>query len=246
MNNIFVDLRQGRQDIEVRFKSELNRRFTLTELRGVAVKYYGCLAKTPKQTLVDFIWRYFRRSIYTTPVLLPVNNDGWYESRRLPTQPDPIPEFARDLENIEEDVQDDWLIDRTPSYTHVIHEYHPITTLTTATTATTATTVTTATFQRYFHEDVSLKKKFGIYPELLVKEGLEECDDCPICYESVKMIDIVEMGCNHKFCSNCISISLQKHYKREEPCCALCRGTITKCVVYSTNVYDKIVEYCDL
>ena len=50
------------------------------------------------------------------------------------------------------------------------------------------------------------------------------CDDCPICYEKIKIIDKITLHCKHIFCSLC-------HYNWEKTCflgkkelsCPLCR-----------------------
>lgn len=313
---IYVDMMtQYPHETEVRFKSILNRRFNLRELRGVGVKYIHAVARTTKQILVNMLWQYF-----STHIHLP-ENDGWIEARRrLPVQPDPIPDFARDLEEQQDDEEEDitWYIDRTPSRVNIPQDGYRTPPSVTAIPTSPQAPRRRIDFSNYFRllsnqqDPVSLRelrdiliadfewsnttgdrynifvtrrliaivneslatgrqivvphipydsmplnldetfsrtvRKFNIIPTLLVQEdeNLEECDDCPICYESVKLLDSVKIGCSHKFCGECVTKTLQKHNKRDDPCCALCRGKIETCVVKKQEVYDQIVEYCNL
>jgi len=236
---IYVDiLTQNQHDAEVRFKSILNRRFNMRELRGVGVKFMSAVTRLTKRELIQNIWEYF-----STHIHLPEN-----EPIRLPVQPDPIPEFAQDLEQQQDDEEEDitWYMDRTPTRVTAI----PTTPQAPRITQRYLDNNTDSLLQpRNLYEAFSATvRKFNIIPTLLVQEdeNLEECDDCPICYESVKILDSVEMGCSHKFCGECVTQTLKKHNKREAPCCALCRGKIERCVVKKQEVYDKIVEYCNL
>ena len=64
--------------------------------------------------------------------------------------------------------------------------------------------------------------KFYIIDKKLRKNVL--CDDCPICYDKIKIIDKIMLQCKHIFCSLC-------HYNWEKTCflgkkelsCPLCR-----------------------
>ena len=296
---IYVDiLTQHQHDAEVRFKSTLNRRFNMRELRGVGVKFMSSVTRLTKRELIQKNWEYFSSHIH-----LPEN-----EPRRLPVQPDPIPEFARDLEQQQDDEEEDitWYIDRTPSRVNIqqnsyrnpsrvniqqnsyrnptsvtaipsepqapqrfivrqfleelyrqgdrvrLHEYHNdlMSYLAFSNTSGSQEEIfeirDLLRITQHYLDNVTVRK-FNIIPELLVQEdeNLEECDDCPICYDSVKLLDSVKIGCGHKFCGECVTQTLKKHNKRDEPCCALCRGKIESCVVKNQEVYDKIVEYCN-
>ena len=287
---IYVDIfTQHQHDAEVRFKSTLNRRFNMRELRGVGVKFMSAVTRLNKRELIQNIWEYF-----STHIHLPEN-----EPIRLPVQPDPIPEFAQDLEQQQDDEEEDitWYMDRTPTRVTAIpttpqapqrfvlrqfleelaRQGHPlrldefrnrlmvnlafsiydgrqdeifeIRELLRITQRYLDNNTDSLLQPRNLYEAFSATvRKFNIIPTLLVQEdeNLEECDDCPICYESVKILDSVEIGCGHKFCGECVTQTLKKHNKREDPCCALCRGKIERCVVKKQEVYDKIVEYCNL
>jgi hypothetical protein len=319
---IYVDMMtQFPHDTEVRFKSILNRRFNLRELRAVGVQYIHAAARTTKRLLVDCLWQYFSTNIH-----LP-ENEGWLEPRRLPVNPDPIPEFARDLEQQQDDEEDiTWYIDRTPSRVNIPQDGYITPPSIAAIPTSPQAPRRRIDFSNYFRllsnqqDPLSLRelrdiliadfewsnttgdrynifvtrrliaivneslatgrqivvpqenmplnlderfspiplnlderfsrtvRKFNIIPTLLVQENenLEECEDCPICYESVKLLDIAEIGCGHKFCGECVTKTLQKHNKRDEPCCAMCRGKIETCIVKKQEVYDQIVEYCNL
>jgi hypothetical protein len=307
---------------EIRFKTDLDICFNLPELRAVGVKYAYGLASWRKSVIIENLYNYF-----SSRITLPEEEQPWLEARRLPVVPDPIPDFARDLEQQQDNIT--WNIDRTPSYSNVastfeeeiipdgyrtppsiisIHEEPPaprrridfgnyIRLLSNQhdqvslhelrdaliadfewsnTTGDRYNIFVTRRLLRIVNEslatgrqiivppmplnlderfspmplnlDEARVRKFNIIPTLLVQEteNLEESDDCPICYETVKILDSVKMGCGHKFCGECITQTLQKHNKRNEPCCAMCRGKMETCVVKKQEIYDKIVEYCNM
>ena len=313
---------------EFRFKTDLDICFNLPELRAVGVKYAYGLASWRKSVIIENLYNYF-----SSRITLPEEEQPWLEARRLPVVPDPIPDFARDLEQ-EEDIIT-WNIDRTPSYTSVastfefpfiipdgyitppstismheappaprrridfsnyfrllsnqqdqvsLHELRDILISDFEWSNTTGDRYNIFVTRRLIaivneslatgrqivvpQENMPLNlderfsptplnldeafsrtvRKFNIIPTLLVQEteNLEECDDCPICYETVKILDSVKIGCGHKFCGECVTKTLQTHNKRDDPSCAMCRGKIETCVVRKQEVYDKIVEYCNM
>ena len=110
---IYVDtLRevQNTGNIEMTFKAVLNRRFNLRELRAVGVKFLNKVARLNKSQYIQTMYQHYSSRIYTIP-------ESNQETRSLPTQPDPIPDFARDIEETssQEDYDITWYIDTTPS-----------------------------------------------------------------------------------------------------------------------------------
>ncbi len=94
-------------EIYVRFKALITRLFNLRELKVVCATYTTFPISRTKTEIIESLYQYYSSRIYIS------------EERRLPTQPDPIPDFARYL--IEEDEEEEptiinWYIDRTPSY----------------------------------------------------------------------------------------------------------------------------------
>ena len=238
-------------EIEVMFKSVLNRSFNLRELRAVAVKYMNAFASATKRELVNVLWRYFSGRIH-----LP-ENDGWLEARRLPVEPDPIPEFARDLEQQQHDDESEvhdilWYIDQTPTLVLTLHELmrrdaelmlrdmaeinsrinrgHLV------------ATNLLPEFEAVAH--TPQVKKYNITP-LLVPTEEEGVRECAICYENVTCIDMVKLNCSHIFCGSCIKGSLKAHNNIYcGPACALCRAPMTSFSVKNPEIYNLVSEHC--
>jgi hypothetical protein len=72
----------------------------------------------------------------------------------------------------------------------------------------------------------------------LVKEVYEEC---PICYTDMTSDSMVQLGCSHSFCGDCI-IGQIKSSKKATCDCAMCRSTISECSSASANLLQKITS----
>ena len=256
---IYMDIiTRSQENIESRFKTILNCRFNLRELRAVCASC-GCARTTSclKLELLHVLYRYFNDNI-TLP--LPEQEPEWLEVRRLPTEPDPIPEYARDLEEagspetvIQEEHDITWYIDRTPTPISDLRylmlqnaPYHLrlgniydvpwgerdglIVNLSTAFDA-------VATIPQIKKYDIELMLVSG---EL--EEGVEEC---AICYENIECMDLVKLNCNHKFCGSCIKQSLNAHNNMYcGPSCALCRKEIDSFTVKTQEIYNLVADHC--
>ena len=98
---------------------------------------------------------------------------------------------------------------------------------------------------------VSQVKKYNIRPMLVldrVEEGVEEgVEECAICYENTKCMDLVKLNCEHKFCGDCINRSLKAHNNMYcGPTCALCRTKMVSFSVKTLDIYNLVSEYCNL
>lgn len=269
MKVIYVDMmNQYPNDTENRFKSVLNRRFNLRELRAVCATYTNFPSSRPKQQIINVLYHYYSSRIYN----LPRQDEGqpWLDVRRLPTQPDPVPDFARDLEQPPEEEDHDitWYIDTTPS---------PVSVLTFGS-ALIQDRLTSPRHITYNHDDVWLRlgrlglrgqqyqdimvarslnaefdavaslpqiKKYNIRPVLVLGEEEGE-EDCAICYESIKCVDLVKLNCEHKFCGVCIKETLKSHSKLCGPSCALCRKQMESFTVKNQEIYNLVSEHCNL
>lgn len=111
-------MNQFPHDIKSRFTTVLNRNFTVRELRAVCANRTNLSLSRTKQQIIDILYEY-----YSTRIYQPVQQED-ESSRRLPTHPDPIPDFARDLvqplEEEEEEPDITWYMDTTPSPVSVI------------------------------------------------------------------------------------------------------------------------------
>ena len=233
--------------IEINFKSILNRRFDLRELRVVGVKFLNILARTrnSKASLIDIIWEHFRIRIYQ-----PVQEETeLLEVRRLPTVPDAIPSFAIDLEQptSQEEHEDDyitWYIDTTPSrLLDVLNQY--------SIDGVRRNLNIEFNNADNIHHNVPQIEKYDISLILVQKEEEkeEEREECAICYENINCMDLVKLNCNHTFCSDCIKGTLNANKNNSRSLvvlCALCREPMRSFSVKTQEIYNLVEEHCNL
>jgi len=69
----------------------------------------------------------------------------------------------------------------------------------------------------------------------------EQCDCC-ICMEDIVQSDICRFSCDHTFCGNCCSSSLQSKFRcNEKMRCPLCREEVTSVHVQNNENRDKFI-----
>jgi hypothetical protein len=96
----------------------------------------------------------------------------------------------------------------------------------------------------------NLVKKFDIIPYLNNEVNPEvnpEVNNCCICMcDDVKISDLVKLNCCHQFCGECITKTLEKHSSDIKPVsCALCRATVTRIDVNSSDCFNVISKFCN-
>jgi len=102
-----------------------------------------------------------------------------------------------------------------------------------------------------FTDNIEIKKYpiYTIFMCLETSRELMQITECAICFEDFKLIDTVTLNCNHKFCTSCIKLTLQKYKKQDTgldvPCCALCREPMKCFEVKSAETYEMINEHCN-
>ena len=69
----------------------------------------------------------------------------------------------------------------------------------------------------------------------------ESHDECPICYTDMNNDSMVQIGCSHSFCGDCI-IGQIKSTRRVTVECAMCRSTINECSSASNDLLQKITS----
>jgi hypothetical protein len=107
---------------------------------------------------------------------------------------------------------------------------------------------------RYFRliEITKRKHKFPINvvmktTRFLTKEQLEQYFECAICMEeNVPIVDQVELGCHHSFCTSCIGEVLKNSKNnKKKPCCALCRADFKTLQLHRYKIMEEYKkEYC--
>jgi len=69
----------------------------------------------------------------------------------------------------------------------------------------------------------------------------ETHDECPICYTDMTNDSMVQLGCSHSFCGDCI-IGQIKSTNKLTVDCAMCRSTIKECSSASNQLLQKITS----
>lgn len=255
-------------DVESRFKSVLTRRFNLLELRAVCAKYTHYSSTRSKIQIIHSLYLYFISRIHLPSQQQQPPGSEWLEVRRLPTVPDQIPDFARDLEEqpaSQEEHDITWYIDTTPSPVTissrmlVIPDTPPRLTryLSTSALANEGNRIDYwnqfGSVIRYLYPEfraetrISQIKKYNIVSNLINEEIEEGSEECAICYESINCVDLVKLNCAHKFCGSCIKQTLCTHNNIYcSPSCALCRKTMTSLSVKNPEIYNLVSEHCNL
>jgi hypothetical protein len=218
-------------------KSILDTLFNLKSLRAIGVKYLRLNARMNKSQLIPLIWEYFKTRIYYHP-----------------NEEEPLPEA---------------LIDRTPSpllmrydnvqmmsgmlsyYRHdedfmrsnFLRNMIPIMARNLEEQVVEEEEEEPDLIQSYLGESEPVVKRYNIIPTFVFKdnaEGPEEMD-CPICYESIKCVDLIKLNCSHQFCGLCLKGILERH---DNPTCALCRAYMCKFDIQNPEVYHLVAKYC--
>jgi len=66
-------------------------------------------------------------------------------------------------------------------------------------------------------------------------------DECPICYTEMTNESVVQLGCAHSFCGDCI-IGQIKSSRKPTSECGLCRATISECRTTSKKLLTKLLS----
>jgi hypothetical protein len=90
-----------------------------------------------------------------------------------------------------------------------------------------------------------------------IQQAKETNTECPICYDTYELQDVVTLGCSHRFCQSCIvshmkaSVSISKDLN-----CPICRSDIkhfevnyttrtgNKCQVMKQSAYIALTPFC--
>lgn len=70
--------------------------------------------------------------------------------------------------------------------------------------------------------------------------------ECPICYETFSPTEIINTGCSHNYCKEClISYFKSLNHNNQSPICACCRKTITTLEIRNKKTREEIKnKYC--
>jgi hypothetical protein len=78
---------------------------------------------------------------------------------------------------------------------------------------------------------------YDIKVEFQVFTVTEEDTNCCVCFETRETLQICQLNCSHKFCSECSITHISKN--KNNPCCPLCRKNITKIAVQTDDIFQQ-------
>lgn len=267
---------------KLQFYARVNRQFTLREVRSVLARYTNiATSRFKKASLISMLFEYFENTINSSQII----EEHIESTIRLPTQPDPIPSFARDLEEHPEEEEPDitWYMDTSrqslivpqivytqdepeepvnyenirqfmgssPLVNRRLFGSAQITTVNQNNAEDETIHMIHMNLLQHFNDvdgniPFNQVKKYNISLLLVSNEIDEECkEDCVICYNEIKCMDMVTLNCDHRFCGVCINETLKSHKSMySSPCCALCRKQMTNFTVNNQETVNLISSYC--
>jgi hypothetical protein len=94
--------------------------------------------------------------------------------------------------------------------------------------------------ENYYHYHQPIKDRKQI-PTIIHNPSLARGvhDECPICYTEMTNDSMVQLGCCHSFCGDCIIGQIKSSSKPTSEC-AMCRATISECSSASNELLQKI------
>jgi hypothetical protein len=92
---------------------------------------------------------------------------------------------------------------------------------------------------RYFENPVQPTAKILPILNDNVQEETEVHEECPICYSEMTKETVVQLGCSHSFCGDCI-VQQIKSSRKPTTECGLCRSTIKECRSTSKNLLEQM------
>lgn len=264
LESAYVDiLNQFPNSVERRFKLILNR-LNLRELRAVCATNTNFPISRPKSEIIAVLLFEYNLRYPLRDEVISQDYQDYLQSVILPTEPDPIPDFARDLEEPPEEDSDtnsvttvDWYLDRNPTTPEQLISHQPPSISLGHRRATNMRDIEYDTvnigINLTTHFDAvsgnipfeQHRTKYDINRLLVLNEPEEGTEECAICYENIECMNLVRLTCNHRFCCDCIQSSLKTHKNMYcNPRCALCRTQIKSFIVKNKEIYNSLSENC--
>ena len=240
-------------------KTYINTLFNLKILRAVGVKYLHLNARMNKSQLIPRIWEHFKTHIYYPPPLseeetvpLEALIDRTQSQLLMRFDNDEIisgmmpyymydTDFVRNmgLELNAEEVREAQAIINALAEEEVEAQLE-------------AQLRLEAQLETQLQVEAQAEVRYNIMPIFVFKdendedaEGTEEKEmDCPICYESIKCVDLIKLNCSHRFCGLCLKGILERHNINILPTCALCRTFMTSFDIQNLEVYHLVAKHC--
>lgn len=90
--------------------------------------------------------------------------------------------------------------------------------------------------QREILRGIKQKQREDMMVTLFKKYLLEQSNECPICYETLTVENLVFTPCLHNFCKDCFLPTVRQVTNRE---CAICRNFLNTCFEFKQNIIVK-------
>lgn len=203
-----------------RFDTIINRRFTLIQLKVVAMRYLNGYSNWTKSHIIDQLWNYFVNNLMINPQITDAN---WY--RPIPNPPStPIRRGPTITVLTDDDIND---LD-----TQADEDRHNQSVL---------------IFMNDLVNNLSQIQKIKVVIQEEEEENTNKNKnqiDCPICYDTITPNNKIITNCGHQFCNTCMERYLKKQNKNTTPSCAMCRSNIQTIRVHNQKVFTQMTETC--
>jgi hypothetical protein len=239
-------------------KSQINTLFDLKKLRAVGVKYLHLNARMNKSQLIPRIWEHFKTHIYYPPPLL--------EEETVPlealidrTQSQLLMRFDND--EIISGMMPYYMYDSDFVNTDFVSRGFVRNMGLELEEEVEAQLEAQLRLEAQLEVQLEVEaeaeaeaeaRRYNIMPIFVFKdendedaEGTEEKEmDCPICYESIKCVDLIKLNCSHRFCGLCLKSILERHNITRDPQCALCREYMCSFDIQNPEIYNVVTKFC--
>jgi hypothetical protein len=244
-------------------KSQINTLFDLKKLRAVGVKYLHLNASMNKSQLIPRIWEHFKTHIYyppplseeetvplealidrtQSPLLMRFDNDEIISGM--------MPYYMYDSHFVNTDFVSRGFVRNMGIELEAEAEVEALLAEAEAEVEAQLDAQLRLEAQLEVQLEVEAQRRYNIMPIFVFKdenddaEGTEEKEmDCPICYESIKCVDLIKLNCSHQFCGVCLKGVLEIHNITHDPKCALCRAFMTSFDIQNPEIYNLVAKFC--
>ena len=74
--------------------------------------------------------------------------------------------------------------------------------------------------------------------------GINATDECPICFDCIKVEESITTNCKHAYCLDCIKgFTTSIKNKTEKPICPMCRSDIIEITISNHEIYQELNEH---
>jgi hypothetical protein len=244
-------------------KSQINTLFDLKKLRAVGVKYLHLNARMNKSQLIPRIWEHFKTHIYYPPPLseeetvpLEALIDRTQSQLLMRFDNDEIisgmmPYYMYDSDFVNTDFVSRGFVRNMGLELEAEAEVEALLSEAEAEVEAQLDMQTQLEAQLEVQLEVEAQaeaRRYNIMPIFVFKDENDDDEgtemDCPICYESIKCVDLIKLNCSHRFCGLCLKSILERHNITHDPKCALCREDMCSFDIQNPEIYNLVAKFC--